>query len=940
MTFIRHYLFFFIILIAPFLNAKDGVETTSYTISGQFDLAPYTYLDAAGNPAGYSVEMISEVVREMGAKAKFSLATWSQNIKDLANGKTQIALDISDSPVITKYFSLTLPIAKSHYLIYTQKGAFTNISNLGNKRVVIAKSGRHIIPKLRKAGLNAHIITTTSYKQALIDLSESKNECVIAPAKVANIILHKLSLTNITAVNGISFPFEYRFAVRKSNRELLRALNDGIMRLKLKNSKANSNVVRELKGEVSSNKFKYLSFGVISVFLVNGFIWWFTIFRRKAELKRSIAENKASYSEVFNATSDTLIIFNIDGQVVDVNIRGIELFGYKKKEFIKLNPKKLFHPGHQKKLDIFIKNIQQGEPFHEEVICINKNNSLISVELKGNKLFYNGKPHLLGIIRDITEQKKMDLELIKSKEHAEAAAKAKSDFLANMSHEIRTPLNGVIGLTEILSGTDLTEEQYEYVRDLGYSGEMLRGIINDILDFSKIEAGKLELDPVDFNLYSMLNKLCCTFKYQAELNNVTLNFEYNKSLPKIVHGDSVRIRQVFTNLIGNAIKFTSHGSIKVNVDSKVVAHDHVIYIFEVKDTGIGIPKDKLATLFDKFTQADMSTSRKFGGTGLGLTIAKQLVDKMDGTIYVKSDEGKGTTFSVIMKLPTVKEAHIIEDENVEIKWDRVPKILLAEDNLINQKVAVKFLNELGCEVDVAMNGIAVLDKIKNRSYDLIFMDIQMPDMDGIEATRTIREHEKQDQRTPVIALTAHALKSDHDQYIEAGMDSCITKPISKNKLCITLIKTLSHLLRGVDSKTITKTLRRNSKINRNTRNKNRIFDRELALRLLGGDAEFLDYLLEMFIPQGEAIFSELCSAIDLKELSIVKHTAHSLKGIAAQIGAQRLELAAYNLETSARTEDIEEVKALLELVDKEYSLVKKALLNPDETETLELPLFD
>ena len=909
------------------------------TISGELDLAPYTYLDDSGNSSGYSVELVSEILRDSGFGAEFSLSTWSQSIQNLASGKSQIALDLFDSASLNKYFTMTLPVAEDTIRLYVRKGGATNLAELSGKNIVVAKSTRFILSELRAAGMKGTVKTTESSQSAFTLLNLAKIDCVIAPQKVAVATLIQLSFNDIVPMETLSFPCSYRFAVRKGDRDLLKTLNDGILRLRLKDVKARMDVVNGIKGGVSSNKF--VSFSVFLLILVsgNGCVLWFLVIRKRIEAKKLIDENKASYSGVFNAASDTLVIFDSTGRIVDVNIRGEEVFGFSKSEFLKLTGKKLFHPGYHKQFEHFINVVRNGQRFQEELVTIHKDNSLISVDLKGSELIYNGELHLLAIIRDITIRKKVDQELRESKERAESAAKAKSDFLANMSHEIRTPLNGVIGLTEILSETDLDDEQDEYIRDLGYSGEMLRGIINDILDFSKIEAGKLELDPVDFNLYSMLDKLCCTFRYQAELNDVKVEFEYDASLPKTVNGDSVRIRQVFTNLIGNAIKFTSTGSISVRVNPKIVAHDHVIYIFEVVDTGVGIPKDKLNTLFDQFTQADMSTSRKFGGTGLGLTIAKQLVDKMAGTIYVKSQEGTGTTFSVIMKLPTVREAQVIEDENVEIKWDRAPQVLLAEDNLINQKVAVRFLEDLGCDIDVAMNGITVLDNVRDKTYDLIFMDIQMPDMDGVEATKAIREHEQQNQRTPIIALTAHALKSDHDQYLEAGMDSCLTKPISKNKLCIILIKTLSHLLRGVDSKTIQRTRRRSRRTNRKNGVENLVYDRKLALGLLDGDTEFLNYLLEMFTPQAETIIAELSSAIQLQDMPITKHAAHSLKGIAAQIGAQRLEVAAHDLEKATLSDDEGEVEDLIILIEKEYHAVREALTQSVSVDAIELPLF-
>jgi len=915
----------------------ESENSQSVIIVGDSQLAPYTYIDEAGNAAGTSIEIASEVMRDLGVSAEFELSSWGTSIKELASGEARIALNVVQSPSLTKYFDMTLPVGDDKIVLFVKDKSFSNISSLSGKDILVAKNCRFSLPYMNQQGLSADSRYSTNLPAAFTLLNSGKISAVIAPLSVGNAISKNLEFEDVHPMQQLELAFSYRFAVKKGDRSLLTSLNDGILAWRMQNT---TQTQLQMRSPISNNNTFTKYMPVLFLLIIgNVAIVWFVVIRKRIDARRLMEVNKASYSGIFNASTDSFIIFNKDGHVVDANPRVTDVFGYSKDKFLELTGKKIFHPGYHKVFENFVRVVGNGDNFQEELIALHMNNSLISIDMKGVELIYNGEPHLLAIVRNITARKKVEQELLESKERAEAAAKAKSDFLANMSHEIRTPLNGVIGLTEILSETDLDEEQDEYVRDLGYSGEMLRGIINDILDFSKIEAGKLELDPVDFNLYTMLDKLCSTFRYQAELNDVSVYFEYDATIPKVVNADSVRLRQVFTNLIGNAIKFTSTGHIKIKVNPKITAHDHVIYIFEVEDTGVGIPKDKLAHLFDQFTQADMSTSRKFGGTGLGLTIAKQIVDKMEGTIYVKSQEGEGTTFSVTMKLPTVKEALAIEDESVEIKWDHTPQVLLAEDNLINQKVALRFLSELGCSVDVAMNGIAVLDCAKAKNYDLIFMDIQMPDMDGMEATKAIRELEKQDQRTPIIALTAHALKSDHDKYIEIGMDSCLTKPISKNKLCIILVKTLSHMVRGVDSKTIQKTRRRSLRKKKNASAVNLVFDRELALSLLNDDAEFLDYLLDIFVPQSDGVLAELRSAIDLKDMRIAKHAAHSLKGVAAQIGAKRLENSAYDLEIAAVEDEAAEVKSLIVTLENEYEAVKAALAETEPVEVLELPLF-
>jgi CheY-like chemotaxis protein len=486
-----------------------------------------------------------------------------------------------------------------------------------------------------------------------------------------------------------------------------------------------------------------------------------------------------------------------------------------------------------------------------------------------------------------------------------------------MSHEIRTPLNGVLGLTELLSGTPLSGEQKEFVNDLQFSGETLRGIINDILDFSKIEAGKLVLERSDFDLHYLLDKLCSTFRYQAQQNNVELNFNFQSSLPRFINADPIRIRQIFTNLIGNAVKFTSSGSIEFNVTRNTKSTDFVEYIFEVKDTGIGISDNKLNNLYDKFTQGDMSLTRRYSGTGLGLTIVKELVDKMDGTIHVNSKVGGGTTFTVALNLKIVKQTEFIDDPDVEVDWERTPKILLAEDNPINQKVAIRFIEELECEVELAENGKQVMEKVAQKQYDLIFMDIQMPEMNGVEATKRIRAQENDlVKHTPIIALTAHALRSELDHYLDSGMDHCITKPVSKNKLCLALIKILSHLIKGVNTKKINvmESLKQYDSdefdTERSDSNKEQVLliNFEKALLRLENNKEFFLELLVMFKENAKDLFDEMESALLLENIELLKHPAHSIKGVSAQISAEQLQKKAFDFEGVIALNNLNDLK--------------------------------
>jgi signal transduction histidine kinase len=383
-------------------------------------------------------------------------------------------------------------------------------------------------------------------------------------------------------------------------------------------------------------------------------------------------------------------------------------------------------------------------------------------------------------------------ELIKAKIAAEAAAEAKAIFLANMSHELRTPMNGIIGMVDILKKTKLTPAQREYLNIIESSGESLLTIINDILDLSKIESGHMELENIPFSLTEELHSVMNIMQIIADKKKLPLRLRIGPYVPEYVSGDPVRLKQIIINLVNNAIKFTEEGSVTLFVEKKGAEDGRVQLLFKVTDTGIGISPEGQKKLFRSFSQVDKSTTRKYGGTGLGLTISKNLTHMMGGEIGVESVEGVGSTFwfYVFLELSdkeSYEKQHQEEEQSkngkkrVQIKL----KILLAEDNKINQKVAMINLNNMGHEVDIANNGKEAVEKFRQGDYDLIFMDVHMPEMDGVEACQKIREIENKNgsiKKIPIIAMTANTSDEERKKYLEAGMDDYIGKPFKQTEL--------------------------------------------------------------------------------------------------------------------------------------------------------------
>ncbi|MEO1382798.1 MAG: ATP-binding protein, partial [Bacteroidota bacterium] len=402
------------------------------------------------------------------------------------------------------------------------------------------------------------------------------------------------------------------------------------------------------------------------------------------------------------------------------------------------------------------------------------------------------------------EIKEKNQQLIQAKEVAESGAKAKANFLATMSHEIRTPLNGVIGMAELIMNTNLDEEQQDQLQIIRNSSENLLTIINDILDFSKVESGKLTLEAQDIDLYGCIQQVIDLFTPQAKVKNLQLFADIAETVPQMVRGDRVRLSQILTNLVSNAVKFTEKGRVKVSVEQIPHLQDGKIQLkIGVHDTGIGIPEDKIDQLFKAFEQVDASTTRRFGGTGLGLAICKQLVALMEGEIWIESQLNVGTTFFFTLQL-----AHAAQS----VAPDRVPaldkghkslggsntlntslstlypmQILIAEDNRINQRIAQKIFGSLGYEIHLVPDGQKAWEAVTHRKYDVIMMDVQMPILDGLAATQKIRQSPLFPQPI-IIAMTANAMQEDRQRCLDAGMDDYITKPIKPSSIQEVLVK--------------------------------------------------------------------------------------------------------------------------------------------------------
>lgn len=600
-------------------------------------------------------------------------------------------------------------------------------------------------------------------------------------------------------------------------------------------------------------------------------------------------------SQMADYTTDAVIITKaevqnrIDGpEIVYVNKSFTTLTGYTSEEAVGRTASFLQGPRTNKKT---LARISQAivDKRSVSVECLNysKEGHQYWVEINLNPILCSKTGECVYFIateRDITERKLAESQLIKAIEKAEEATKAKSEFLANMSHELRTPMNGILGLAEILQGSDLTDEVRECVDAIQSSGQNLLSIVNDILDLSKIEAQELEIEKYPFKIKDALKNVKDITSLSAANKNLNYDMNVNLDVPDWLTGDGKRIQQVIFNLVGNALKFTEKGGVSVSVDWKQMGGDTSLYV-QVQDTGIGIPDEFQSQLFDKFAQADTSISRKFGGTGLGLAITKYLVEMMGGTIGLTSKVNHGTTFFISIPIQQTPKQDVLQNEIKVINKNSLVGIdlaniraLIVEDHPINQMLAVKWLKKLGLKnIDSALNGFESLTLLRNNQYDFILMDCQMPELDGYETTSLIRDMEKQlNTRTPIIAMTANAMLGEREKCIQSGMDDYLSKPLNFGQFQSSIAQWIG------------------AKPSLEIENETISLDASVPVDLTRlnefteGDKDTEDMVINLFLQTAYESFDKLKEAQLSGEVEEWSKAAHSFKGASGNLGAMTL----------------------------------------------------
>ncbi len=671
-----------------------------------------------------------------------------------------------------------------------------------------------------------------------------------------------------------------------------------------------------------------------------------------AEKSYAVRQSEKKYKSIFDNSMEGIFQTSPAGKIIIANPALIKILGYNNlEELLELNiDKDIFINAEDR--DKLIRQMRKENSVRDYKVALKKKDGTAIIVKIDDRILKDetGEIYFEGNIRDITEQlqleaerKKAEIALREEKRKSDQLAKdamkassIKSQFLADMSHELRTPVNGVLGLLNLIESDSYknNKELKQFVSDAKISAELLLNIINNILDISKIESGKMELQETEFDLAAVLNESVSIVKNKANEKGLKIFTDIAEDVPTKLIGDGLRIKQIFINLLGNAIKFTGKGTVSARIKLKEKTDEFISICASVEDTGIGIPKSELVSIFKRYSQIGDSSDKKHSGTGLGLTISKEFISMMGGEISVESEEKKGTKFIFSINLKPQKKLEqpleennmknifelqktqiIINDESSDfLKNQRSNfKILLAEDNLINQKVAIKILNTAGYMVDAVSNGREAVEAVKDGNYSMVLMDIQMPEMDGYTATQEIRSIQNEINKIPIIAITAHALRGDKEKCLSAGMSDYISKPIIATQL-------ISILDKWANINTALSIKRPETDIPGSD-----IFDYEHFEKISIGDKDFQKELLESYFTDVEIRIQKLDNHIALKDIQHVINEAHTIKGASLSIGALKVGEQALAVEISGKNKDLSRACDKLNDLKKAFEATWEAL---------------
>jgi PAS domain S-box-containing protein len=920
---------------------------------GAFDYYPAIFKDKDGIIKGFYVDALTDIAQRENIRFEYVYGTWNEGLERIKSGQVDLLtsvpftperaklLDFAKEPLQTVWGELYTPLASGIDGILAVRG----------KKIGLMKddyNAWYFSEMVKKFDITCEFIEMADFDDVFKAITAGQVDAGVVNNTFGAAKQNEHGLRS----TGVVFnPYDIFFAVAKGENQDLLALLDRYLSKWRNQADSPYNMARQKWSHGTDGTTQVIPRwllnslvalgGVILVSLLFIVLLKRQIRRATADILQSKAvllESETKFRSYIDHSPDGIFVTDENGHYLEVNPAASAITGYTQEELLKMSVFDLAPPESVENAHHHLQALKEHGCAGSEFEFLHQSGKRCWWSIDAVKL---SEKRYLGFTKDITARRRTEEKLLQTIGAAEEANIAKSRFLTNMSHEIRTPMNGMIGLIELLLGTELTREQREYADLIKLSGQNLVQLISDILDLSKIEAHKIELETQDFNLQEEMNNTINLLSLQARGKGLELSVRIDPDVPLLLMGDAGRLRQILNNIIGNAIKFTAKGSVLLEIAKEAEDTAQSTLRFVVTDTGIGVAADKLEKIFEPFTQADNSTTRQYGGTGLGLTIARQLAELMGGTIGVKRMEGTGTSFwfTVVLakqkSLPFPPSPPREEETRVFPKQGEVggkntnnARILLAEDDPINQHMTKLFLTKSGYHVDVANNGRIALKLLEENDYAVVLMDCMMPVLSGYEATAIIRNQASavRNHAVPVIALTANAMREDRESCLAAGMDDYLAKPIEVTKVLAMLEKWISlDVTRGAETSRDVETCAAAVDVF----NKGEFVSRSM------GDLQLSRYVASIFMENAPEYIESIRRALAANDAGALRQSAHKLKGAAATMALPQLAETAYLLEVNAESGTMERATGLLpELVKRfEQALVplNELLVTPPGT---------
>jgi len=765
-------------------------------ISGDFP--PFEFQDEHGNPTGFSVDLIKSIAREMGLTINFVEGTWDKQWNSLVSGDLDIMPLVSRLPQRHDLIDFGVVHTETFDAFFVRKGdpPLVDISAAQGKSIVVSRSdAAH--QELVARQFKGNVLLVDSIPEGLSFVAAGSGDAFLGPLLICDVTIRKLGLTNINPGKPIpDYKRSFAIGITKGNEELLEKLNQGLMVVKINGEFDRIyNKWLTLDSPTARAAHYVVYFALASLLgLVVCMIVIYTLRRIVRARVRELVEKKdevkvlqAYLNNIIDSMPSEIIGVDAHGVIMHLNKTSERNLNFSAEQAIG-KPFDVALRGFCDLKELFSFSIREKETVRSSTRVEKARGQVAYNNIVIYPLVCNGVEGAVFKIDDVTDMKLAEESLRQAKLQAEAASKTKSEFLANMSHEIRTPLNGVLGMLQLLETTDTNDEQKEYLLGAIRSTNRLTRLLSDILDISRIEAGRMELVEAEFNIKKTRDSIQELFEMEARGKGLRLEFGRDEDLPLVLIGDEARLRQILFNLVGNAIKFTENGEIRIDASLLPGSSDSFVRVLvTVSDTGIGIPDEYLKDIFEPFVQAEGSYTRRFQGAGLGLSIVRRLVKLLGGEIAIDSTPGEGTVVyvSIPFKRPSGNQGQIDQEARITAPTAEAPlRILLAEDDSVSLITCKRMLEKSGYSVTTAKDGQEALHRLTEQDFDLILMDIQMPVMDGVEATKAIRDASNLGAKSsvPIIAMTAYAMAGDKETFLAAGMNDYISKPVDKAAL--------------------------------------------------------------------------------------------------------------------------------------------------------------